>query len=193
MVRHLSARATISLSSSASRLAVRSALPSLFASTASFSSSLLLHSFRRCTLLLPEARGAGYAHVPGTIDEVIATDTSSSSRPIFLPPPLPLARPSPVSNFRSPLRIRGSYASSRLGILDRDRYRSKKFLQGLKKQPDNLIAIRTIRLTEKRMSTSARFHVVLRYERSCSTAIPCSLHYQSREPTDNRASSNRAK
>lgn len=97
---HLNARAPISLSSSASRLTVRSALPSLFASTASFSSSLLLHSFRRCTLLLPKARGAGYAHVPGTIDEVIATDTFSSSRPIFLPPPLPPPPGcSPVSNF----------------------------------------------------------------------------------------------
>lgn len=51
----------------------------------SFSSCLLLCSFRRCTLLLPKARGTEYAHVPGTIDELTATDTSSSSRPILLP------------------------------------------------------------------------------------------------------------
>lgn len=38
----------------------------------SFSSCLLLCSFRRCTLLLPKARGTEYAHVPGTIDELTA-------------------------------------------------------------------------------------------------------------------------
>lgn len=62
---------------SAFRLTVRSVLPSLSASTASSSSSLLLQSFRRCTLL-SKARGTGYAHVPGTIDELTATDTFSS-------------------------------------------------------------------------------------------------------------------
>lgn len=51
----------------------------------SFSSCLLLCSFRRCTLLLRKARGTEYAHVPGTINELTATDTSSSSRPILLP------------------------------------------------------------------------------------------------------------
>lgn len=123
VVRHASecACTAFALSSSASRLTVRSALPSLFASTASFSSSLLLRSFRRCTLLLPKARGAGYAHVPGTIDEVTATDTSSSSRPIFLPSSLPHPRRLPVSNFNVPLRTRNSYASSRLGFFFRQR------------------------------------------------------------------------
>lgn len=147
---HLNARAPISLSSSASRLTVRSALPSLFASTASFSSSLLLHSFRRCTLLLPKARGAGYAHVPGTIDEVIATDTSSSSRPIFLPPLLPLPRRSAVSNFRAPPQIRDSYVGSRWRILDRAHYWLRKFfkLEGISWW-DNLIVIAMIRLIKK--------------------------------------------
>lgn len=66
------------LSSSASRLTVRTALPSLSASTAFFSSSLLLRSpSAGAPFFLPKARGAEYAHVPGTIDELTATNTSS--------------------------------------------------------------------------------------------------------------------
>lgn len=84
---HASAIRRYALSSSASRLTVRSTLPSLSASVAFpfLPASLLLCSFRRYTLLLSKARGTEYAHVPGTIDELTATDTSSSSHPI-LPP-----------------------------------------------------------------------------------------------------------
>jgi hypothetical protein len=80
------------------RLTVRSVLPSLSASVSSFSSSLLLRSFRWCTLLLSKARGAGYAHVPGTIDGLTATDASSSSRPVSPLPPL-IFPPSPAARF----------------------------------------------------------------------------------------------
>lgn len=65
-----------------------------------------------------EARGAGCAHVPGTIDELTATDTSSSSRPI-LPLPL-LSSSSSATCFTARFELRSVTANSRvLGVVER--------------------------------------------------------------------------